>query len=328
MNNERIESVCVFGSSARGSSDSLSDRDLLVISDSSIRRRQLAELWSMQNWSVASYTPARFNSLVQSGSLFVQHLRHEGKIVRDTGNWLRRHLAKARPKESYSLDAANSVLLAAPVERFEIDAPIAHSLLATDVSYVAVRNFGICHLADKGSLSFDYSKIVEAIGKDLHLNRSEVSLLSSLRKGKVAYRKGLDSIPLTGSVGQLRAVLSKVFVHRPLAQVEEETPVRWLGGGYPMLRDFEASVITQLGKLPSQADIQQYGLEKIWKWVLNPRTYSWSVRNLSLGDLNEDNKRVAATITYCRSSDRAESFSIPLHDRSLPSFLSSFMPCQ
>ena len=331
MNKERINSVCVFGSSARGSSDNLSDRDLLVISDDSIHRRQLTELWSRKNWSVASYTPTRFQKLVESGSLFVQHLRQEGQILQDAGNWLREHLAKARPKESYSVDAANSVLLAAPAERFDVDAPIAQSLLAADVSYVAVRNFGICHLADKGSLSFDYSKIVEAIGKDLNLHRSEISLLASLRKGKVAYRKGLNSLPLTGSVGELRAVLSKLFVHRPLAQVESESPIRWLGGGYPMLRDFEASVITRLGKQPSKNDIQQYGLEETWKWVRNPRTYSWSVRNLSIRDLSEGSKHVAATIAYCRSNDCADRFPIPLRGLSLPDFLSSsssIMPCQ
>lgn len=54
--NDRADAEAIYGSSSRGDSDALSDRDILVV-DSDInvlrRRRQLLE---QGGWSVATYT--------------------------------------------------------------------------------------------------------------------------------------------------------------------------------------------------------------------------------------------------------------------------------
>lgn len=53
-----------------------------------------------------------------------------------------------------------------------------------------------------------------------------------------------------------------------------------------MLRDFEAMVVAKLGRCPTEYEILNMGLEKAWKWVRDPRTYAWNVRNISLNELN------------------------------------------
>ena len=295
-----IESICIFGSCARGSADSLSDRDVLIVSSDYRRRTQLAYEWKSMNWSVASYCPSRFHKLVEAGSLFVQHLKHEGLLYRDKAGWLKQCLASAIPKDSYSQDAANSVLLALPIERFLEDARIRDHLVAADMAYIAIRNFGVCHLADKGKLSFDYSTIVSQLRKEIDLDARAISLLTSLRAGKVAYRGGTQNSVIQGSIGQLREVLSKIFVEQPLREIDSASPTRWLGGGYAMLRDFEASVLSTLGHVPTSKDVAELRLGAIWKWVRDPRRYSWGIRNLSRAQIKSPEqalRTVASTVS-------------------------------
>ena len=284
MNNVKVESLCVFGSSARGTEDNLSDRDILVVAEDSIRRTEIAKQWTGIGWSVAAYSPSRFLKLVETGSLFIQHLKFEGQILRDNGGWLETVLQFARPNTSYAKDKSDSVFLVKPIERLSTNSRIGTQLLAADLSYVAVRNFGICHLADKGLFTFDFDQIVSQISVEFELSSDEENVLKSLRQGKAAYRKGIKQLHLEGTVGELRELLSKLFMDNQLGRIDREHPIRKLSGGYTMLRDFEASVVAQLGRAPNSSEAASLGLGKIWKWVMNPRHYSWIVRQASQRD--------------------------------------------
>ena len=246
----------------------------------------MTTLWHQRGWSVAVYSPSRFLRMVTSGSLFIQHLKLEGVIVSDKGGWLSDKLENAKPKNSYIGDAKASVSLALPIERFDSNALIKNNLITADLAYVAIRNFGICHQADKKHLFFDYGQIVTCLGKDFGLNQRELKLLYSLRAGKASYRESTECALVTGTIDELRHVLSKLFVDRPLGQIEHDFPTRRLAGGYTMLRDFEAMVVAKVGRCPTEYEILQMGLEKAWKWVRDPRTYAWNVRNISLNELN------------------------------------------
>ena len=289
MSRPRIESVCVFGSSARGSADKLSDRDVLIVSNDKDRRDNVVAQWQQKGWSTAVYSPTRLASMIAAGSLFIQHLRLEGIILEDNNRWLRGALNKAKPKSSYEKDALDSISLALPIERFEGNASIKNNLITADLAYVSTRNFGICYLADQGHLSFEYSQVVCRLGEHFKLDDTEVSLLQSLRAGKAAYRGAVECPRLQGSVGELRSVLSKLFVNRPMEQIDHNLPARRLAGGYTMLRDFEASIVAELGRSPTEAELSAKGLNQIWKWVRDPRAYSWSVRNFRESDLEIDN---------------------------------------
>jgi len=71
MNGELILSVYVFGSSARGSADDLSDRDVMIVCNNRAICDELKNEWIDSGWFVAVYSPARFTKMAMAGSLFV-----------------------------------------------------------------------------------------------------------------------------------------------------------------------------------------------------------------------------------------------------------------
>ena len=286
MNNPYVESICEFGATARGTADGLSDRDVLIVASERCRSSELKTRWTKQGWSVAVYSPSRFEKMCDQGSLFVQHLKLEGRLLFDEGGWLESRLRHSQPKDSYKSDASASVALALPMERFPEDETISQRLIVADLGFVAFRNFGICHLSNTGRLSFDFGEIVARVAGDLSLTSREKELLLRLRLGKANYRSGQECSSLDASIGELRRLLSKVFEARPLGRISADAPVRRLTGGYAMLRDFEARILANLGHAPSEEDIRGTGLSQVWNWVRDPRTYSWNVKNFSTTDFH------------------------------------------
>lgn len=285
MTGRDIESICVFGSTARSTSDQKSDRDVMIVSSDNHRRKRLVALWRHAGWSVASHSPRRFRKMVEAGSLFVQHLKLEGLLVRDQGGWLERELSAAERKQSYEADARASVSLALPVERFDSGALIQTYPIAADLAYVALRNFGICHLADKGEMIFDFHTIADKTGRDFGLTAGEMKLIHSLRTGKAAYRSAKKLTEIPGTIGELRAALSKFFEHRPLRELRPCAPVRDLGNGYATLRDFEAAIAENIEHHKITEITDSYARAHICKLIRNPREYAWDIRSLSPSDL-------------------------------------------
>ncbi len=285
MTNSRIESVCVFGSAARSSVDQLSDRDVLIVSNDRYRRQHLVNYWKRAGWSVAIYSPGRILKMVQAGSLFIQHIKLEGILLQDHDGWLEHLLQSAKEKQSYETDAKASVSLALPIERFSADESIEQNLIVSDLAYVAVRNFGICYLANRGVMIFDYYRIADHLGKDFGLNTRELELLYSFRTGKATYRGMERWGQVPGTVKEVRSILSKFFSSRPLGEIETDTPIRDLGNGYTMLRDFEAAAVSRIGRYGTVNPSSLIGLSRVFKLIRDPRTYAWDVRNLALSDL-------------------------------------------
>ena len=294
MSSRNIESVCVFGSTARSASDQISDRDVMIVSGNNFRRKRLVARWTKAGWSVASYSPKRLRRMIEAGSLFVQHLKSEGLLVRDQGGWLKEKLSSAERKRSYEADAKASVSLVLPIERFDSEALIQHHPIVADLAYVALRNFGICHLADKDELVFDFYEIAEKIGRDFCLTAREMRLVRSLRAGKAAYRGGSRLAAIPGTVEELRIVFSKLFEHRPLQELRPGAPVRDLGNGYATLRDFEAAILQNLEKHRFTEFTDRHALLHICKIIKNPRVYAWDVRNSSQRALETFRRKLEA----------------------------------
>ena len=285
MKQSDIESVYVFGSAARRTTDSLSDRDVLVVAAKKSQRDAISERWRERGWSVAAYSPRRLLKMIRARSLFIQHLRMEGIAIEDRNGWLGYHLRNAKPKRSYEIDAQNSVSLALPLERLSGDALIVDELIAADLAYVAARNFGVCYLADKNRLTFEYYQIIEHLAEDFQLGVDEVNLLKALRSGKAAYRSGAISSGVVGTVGELRGLLSKFFASRPLREVGQGCPIRNLGTGYSTLREFEAWIGPEARNAGFEVQALGEDLQQMYKMVVCPREYSWDVRNLSAREL-------------------------------------------
>ena len=285
MNDKNIESVCVFGSVARSSVDEISDRDVLVVADNSERRKQIATQWCERGWSVATYSPGRLVKMANTGSLFVQHLKLEGEITQDTEGWLQRRLSCAQTKDSYVDNAEASISLALPIERFQSHVQIQDRLIAADLAYVAIRNFGICHFANVNKYVFDYYQIVDMLSEAYNLSDDETRLIKSLRHGKAAYRNGSACSNVYGTIHDVRNVLGKFFCNGILAEIGNDIPVRNLGSGYSTLRDFEASLINHFGSIPASMNWNG-DAGNLLKKIRDPRRYSWDIRNLKAHELN------------------------------------------
>ena len=303
MKHHSVESVCVFGSAARSSADVISDRDVLVVADDKGTRRRLMQRWRDAGWSVACYAPGRFLNMIGAGSLFVQHIKLEGIIVRDENGWLAKVLQSAERRQTYETEALRSVALAVPIERFPSGALIHQVPIVSDLAYVSLRNFGICHLADGGETVFDYSRIVERLTEEFGLCPEETRLARSLRASKAAYRAGVGGSFNHGTVEELRCLLSKFFQHRPLEGIPGSTPVRELESGYATLRDFEAAVVrmVEAPRLREKGGLR--GLERVLKMIKDPRTYAWDVRNVSSCELEALRRRVECSLEAPTSCD-------------------------
>jgi Nucleotidyltransferase domain len=69
----------LYGSAARGDDDTLSDVDVLIVEDRHIHRP------SIQGATVVRYTWKEFCDMSEYGSLFLRHLRAEGRLIRCDG---------------------------------------------------------------------------------------------------------------------------------------------------------------------------------------------------------------------------------------------------
>jgi hypothetical protein len=87
----------LYGSVARGDDRDGSDVDVLALTRRPFPPRQVRQL------SITSYTPAQLVSLARAGSLFVLHLRMEGRALLDPEGALARVLDTYRPPASYAL---------------------------------------------------------------------------------------------------------------------------------------------------------------------------------------------------------------------------------
>ena len=285
MSFESVESICVFGSVARSSEDNLSDKDVLIVAEELALREFLSSKWRKEGWNVSMYTPRRFEKMAQSGSLFVQHLKHEGSIIEDRFGWLQHQLARSCVKKSYRKDGDNSIKLALPIERFRSNDLINDQLLVSDVAFVSIRNLGICRAADKGKYIFDYSDIIDSLQESMQLGDEETTLIKSLRAGKSAYRNFQNCDCTVGTIGDLTKILEKLFKCRSFSELDRYVPIRDLGSGYSTLRDFEAALLQRSAISPEQRNSSK-DIQKVIKAIRSPQKYSWEIRNLDAQKLN------------------------------------------
>lgn len=92
MNNSEILSIIIFGSAARGESDAYSDVDVCVItrnildtSQSDILKKIISEQYTLSSEDVTIYASSQIEDMIEYGSLFLWHVKLEGKILFDVG---------------------------------------------------------------------------------------------------------------------------------------------------------------------------------------------------------------------------------------------------
>ena len=179
----------VFGSAARGDNDRFSDSDLLIVSDDRTALMGMRAEYDAAGWSCTAYSWKRLQRAADQGSLFVQHLKQESKILWDPSDRLANVLAGYSTNPSYKRvsDGASSLLGDLIQHLPECDAGPMWTL---DVLFVGFRSLAVATLADEGIYAFSNSDIIGGLVRIGMVGNMDGQELSWLRRYKSLYRRG------------------------------------------------------------------------------------------------------------------------------------------
>lgn len=262
--------IAEFGSICRSASDNMSDRDLLIVSPLA-HRYELYEKYSHLGYSVTSLTEERLRRMRDKGSLFIQHLKHEARILTDESNRLRALL-----DSSYLIAPS-----AAELRRCEASLAFVSSWPEWDVLsgwkadflFCVSRDYFIKRLAASGHLAFGLETIQRKAENFLGFTENSFSTFYRLREIKSTYRRG-GPIPVdcrnvtTTWIKTLHSVLRVPAPNYKQFDVHS-IPTRVFNSSYERLRTLEACYLL----------VQSLGLvhvhdEDIVRHVTCPNLYS------------------------------------------------------
>ena len=275
--NATASSEAIFGSSSRGDSDRLSDRDILIVDDNLPVLKERAATLRGEGWSVAPYTFGKLDAMSRKASLFIQHLKLEARIIRDDTGRLARVLEAFRPRSSYAdelLENANLAKLAARRPESNLGA-----LWAADVLYVTLRNFGILYLAGKQRYVFGFEGLVVGLADEGLIEPSEIERLILLRHAKASYRSSATMAPAEASTILARALKTlptgwfpaHSLPLRPETILAATVTLPVGAPPYARLRNLERAYVALVGTgaIGAQAE-----LDTLLQWVRDPRAYA------------------------------------------------------
>ncbi|MGA0571920.1 nucleotidyltransferase domain-containing protein [Variovorax sp. VNK109] len=201
-----IESLAVFGSVSRGDFDEFSDKDILLAGNHDPRvENELCKA----GYSTSTYSWQQLFAFSRDGSLFLQHLKQEGRIFIDREGKLGSLLRSYRPRSNYSDQLIENM------ELLESTAgtPVSGSAIgwAFDVLAVGFRNHAILWLAGNGKYVFSFPDLVAEVSSAHKLRPHEIQLLGHLRSHKYNYRSGGTSQPeVHDQLRQTQAVVDRI----------------------------------------------------------------------------------------------------------------------
>ncbi len=277
-------SEAIFGSASRGDIDTMSDRDILIVDDDVSVLQRRASALRAEGWSVAPYTFAKLEAVAGKGALFVQHLKLEATILKDQQCRLADLLERFKPLENYRMEIRNNERLA---KLGELAPPGKRgALLAADILYVAVRNYGVLSLAERGIHTYAYVSILQALETEGLIRAGGAKALSPLRSLKCLYRAGghEDGRHVRETVDRALSVLPHGHFPRQLRfvaadQILSEIQPRYTTGPYLQLRDLERRLVALDHLLPGTSRGPEFA--KLTKWISNPRAYASLAYRLS-----------------------------------------------
>ena len=190
-----LKAVILFGSAARGDDDVHSDRDVCAIVEDLPDRhvhsltRRVAELYRTDPQSVSAYRRSTISQMAKDGSLFLWHLKREGRILYDRGGTARRTLSTLAEYRRYSDDllrfqevfddTAREFVARPQLDLFDL-----HSL------FLVVRNVCMLLTVKAGDPQFGRSTVYASAVQ--HYGRLPVTarLFSELSNAHLVYLRG------------------------------------------------------------------------------------------------------------------------------------------
>lgn len=263
-----MTSLCVIGSVARNSADILSDQDILSVGDES-SRCSLIEKFKRVGWNACHMTWEDFDDHARQGSLFIQHVKQDGKLIFDPRNELRRRLASFDMRTEYFSE------LLGCMSNYEI-LPNRYKtywqkLGYLDCLYVLTRNLCILAQATYAKPIFDYEHSVDLTCNLLALPSTTSKTLKTLRSVKFSYRTRDDkvSIDCTKSFDDAFIDLCSGLREKIPAGIQPSQR----GADYFRLRKLEIEVLSVVKPKELDDETANLQMQKFWKLVTKPSTY-------------------------------------------------------
>ncbi len=268
--------IAEFGSTSRSSSDKYSDRDLLVVCNKN-KQSVLYGRYSLRGYSVSVLTPEQLIYMKRKGSLFIQHLKKEAKILIDSDGMLARFLSTCElvpPAASELTKCKNTIqFISSWSDSIQLSA------WKSDFLYCVSRDLLIKTLATKGVVAFGLDDLEREACSYYGFTHQEFVNLRTLRQIKAAYRSNIK-LPsqMIESAKAWLATLSQAFgvdnidsncksVDSKLRQLK----VRLFNSPYERLRSLEAVYL-----MARSNDLWHPDHDILMKHILNPNCYGSS----------------------------------------------------
>ena len=276
----------IFGSAARGDNDIFSDRDLLIVSDDEIALREMKSKYDSVGWSCTAYSWSRLERAADQGSLFVQHLKQESKILSDPSDRLNHLLAQYATKATYKRESDGAASLLGNLMQ-HLPQCDAGPMWTLDVLAVGFRSLAVANLADNGIYAFSNAAIINGLNRIGMVNKQDSPQLHDLRRFKSLYRQGVidqrirwcdifDWIKLIDRTFVLglssRRVQTIDIVELALADGSTaQTDSDW----YAKCRRMESALWMLKPRRSSERAEFRRRREKLFRIVKSPNSYAW-----------------------------------------------------
>ena len=276
----------LFGSAARGDYDSFSDRDMLIVSDDEATLRRLKSEYDSVGWSCTAYSWSRLQRASDQGSLFVQHLKQESKILSDPSNRLAHLLDLYSPRASYKPEWDGTASLLGNLTQ-HMPQCAKGPMWTVDVLTVAFRSLAVTSLADNGIYAFSNDDIIGGLNRIGMASNQDGHQLSALRQFKSLYRRGVTDERITWFVifNWIR-ILDRMFAlglsPRQVGTVEmvelalnNSANAKMDSNWYVRCRRIESALwMLKVRDKRDRADFQKQR-QSLFGIVTSPNTYAW-----------------------------------------------------
>ena len=276
----------LFGSAARGDNDIFSDRDLLVVSDNAVALRKMKSNYDSVGWSCTGYSWSRLQRAADQGSLFVQHLKQESRVLSDPSDRLAHLLAQYSTKNSYKRESNSAASLVGNLMQ-HLPQCDAGPMWALDVLSVGFRSLAVATLADNGIYAFSNSGMIDGLTRIGIASKEDGPRLDGLRRFKSLYRKGVidkrvrwsdifDRIKLVDRIFALGLSSKRVRTIETLeVALKEGGTVQTESDWYTKCRRIESALwILRPRQDTDNAEFLERR-QKLFRIVKSPNTYAW-----------------------------------------------------
>ncbi|MEN5395626.1 hypothetical protein [Stenotrophomonas sp. TWI377] len=234
-----MKAIAEFGSTSRNESDEHSDRDLLIIMDGSWSRAKIARQFSSIGYSCSTLSPSQISFMAKKGSLFVQHLKHEARIIWDDQASFKIFLQEA----PFVSPSAAEIAKCKDALRYSLS-PVPRQELhgwQSDFVYCISRDILIKNSAQLGLAVFGLNELIKTLPLDDATKSEALEVMRGLRLEKSRFRKGEKaSVHATSLITRWRCLAAEIFqLQLPTESFESSVRQRKFSSNYEVLRVLE-----------------------------------------------------------------------------------------